>query len=142
MKTFACFCLVSAFAFCTISLCAAPQEIWSIGRPDESGTELGIFGKYREFSGNYPDDWRFFIGKSQSSEWPYVHPGPDDAWAGNKQHRLVIEFELASVPPGDCELVIDAVCAHAAAPDTRQYRDGLAPIAGSPLDERIYQPLK
>jgi quinol monooxygenase YgiN len=35
-----------------------------------------------------------------------------------------------------------AVSAHAAAPHTRQYRDGLAPIAGSPLDERIYQPLK
>jgi quinol monooxygenase YgiN len=28
---------------------------------------------------------------------------------------------------------------HAAAPHTRQYRDGLAPIAGSPLDERIYK---
>ena len=35
-----------------------------------------------------------------------------------------------------------AVSAHAAAPHTRQYRDGLAPIAGSPLDERIYQPVK
>ena len=35
-----------------------------------------------------------------------------------------------------------AVSAHAAATHTRQYRDGLAPIAGSPLDERIYQPLK
>jgi autoinducer 2-degrading protein len=32
-----------------------------------------------------------------------------------------------------------AVEAHAAAVHTRQYRDGLAPIAGSPLDERIYK---
>jgi quinol monooxygenase YgiN len=29
--------------------------------------------------------------------------------------------------------------AHAAATHTRQYRDGLGPIAGSPLDERIYE---
>ncbi len=29
--------------------------------------------------------------------------------------------------------------AHAAAAHTRQYRDGLAPISGSPLDERIYK---
>jgi len=32
-----------------------------------------------------------------------------------------------------------ALDAHAAATHTRQYRDGLAPIAGSPLDERIYK---
>ena len=32
-----------------------------------------------------------------------------------------------------------AVDAHAAAAHTRQYRDALGPIAGSPLDERIYE---
>jgi len=32
-----------------------------------------------------------------------------------------------------------ALDAHAAAASTRQYRDGLAPISGSPLDERIYK---
>jgi quinol monooxygenase YgiN len=32
-----------------------------------------------------------------------------------------------------------AVDAHAAAAQTKQYRDGLAPIAGSPLDERLYK---
>jgi quinol monooxygenase YgiN len=32
-----------------------------------------------------------------------------------------------------------ALDAHAAATHTRQYRDGVGPIAGSPLDERIYE---
>jgi quinol monooxygenase YgiN len=32
-----------------------------------------------------------------------------------------------------------ALDAHASATHTRQYRDGLAPISGSPLDERIYR---
>jgi len=32
-----------------------------------------------------------------------------------------------------------ALDAHAAASHTKQYRDGLAPIAGSPLDERLYK---
>jgi quinol monooxygenase YgiN len=32
-----------------------------------------------------------------------------------------------------------AVDAHATAAHTKQYRDGLAPIAGSPLDERLYK---
>jgi quinol monooxygenase YgiN len=34
-----------------------------------------------------------------------------------------------------------ALDSHAAATHTRQYRDGLAPISGSPLDERIYKVL-
>ena len=33
----------------------------------------------------------------------------------------------------------DALDAHAAAPHTRQYRDGLQPLIGSPLDERLYK---
>ena len=32
-----------------------------------------------------------------------------------------------------------AVDAHAAAAHTKEYRNGLAPIAGSPLDERFYK---
>ena len=32
-----------------------------------------------------------------------------------------------------------ALEAHAAAAHTKQYRDGLAPISGSPLDERVYK---
>jgi quinol monooxygenase YgiN len=34
-----------------------------------------------------------------------------------------------------------ALEAHSAAAHTRQYRDGIAPIAGSPLDQRIYKVL-
>jgi len=32
-----------------------------------------------------------------------------------------------------------ALDAHAAAPHTKQYRDGLQPMSGSPLDERLYK---
>ena len=32
-----------------------------------------------------------------------------------------------------------ALDAHAAAPHTKQYRDGLQPVSGSPLDERLYK---
>ena len=35
-----------------------------------------------------------------------------------------------------------ALDAHAAAAHTRQYRDGLGPIAGSPLDERLYKAIE
>ena len=34
-----------------------------------------------------------------------------------------------------------ALDAHAASPHTRQYRDTLQPMTGSPLDERVYKPI-
>jgi quinol monooxygenase YgiN len=34
-----------------------------------------------------------------------------------------------------------ALDAHVAAPHTRQYRDALQPMTGSPLDERVYKPI-
>ncbi|MBN1903145.1 hypothetical protein JW926_17620, partial [Candidatus Sumerlaeota bacterium] len=126
MKSSTRFTLIVALVLISISLYAAPQEVWIIGKPDQCGAELGIFGNYGEFSAKYPDNWRFIIGKSQTSDLPYVHPGPHDAWAGNKEHRLVIEFDMASVPTGDCELVIDAVCAHAAAPIIKAEINGIA----------------
>jgi quinol monooxygenase YgiN len=36
----------------------------------------------------------------------------------------------------------DALAAHAAAAHTRQYRDELQPLTGSPLDERVYVPIE
>ena len=35
-----------------------------------------------------------------------------------------------------------ALDAHAAAAHTRQYRDELQPMTGSPLDERVHKPLE
>jgi len=44
---------------------------------------------------------------------PYVLPGPADAWAGGKPHRVRVRF---TAPPGDHELLLKVADAHAQAP--------------------------
>ena len=48
--------------------------------------------------------------------FPFIHPGPVNAWAGHATHTFNIEFELADVPPGHCLLQIGLCCSSQAHP--------------------------
>lgn len=92
--------------------------IWQIGMKDSSAVEFALApGDYKEFL-NHDFGWedRFFlVGKSNPKEdFPYILPGPDDAWggtsrtAGIRTHVLNILFRMKSVPDrGDWKLIID-----------------------------------
>lgn len=92
--------------------------IWQIGMKDSSAVEFALApGDYKEFL-NHDFGWedRFFlVGKSNPEEdFPYILPGPDDAWggtsrtAGIRTHVLNILFRMKSVPDrGDWKLIID-----------------------------------
>jgi hypothetical protein len=72
-----------------------------------------------------PANWRgfthdavFIAGQSSAAaDWPYVHPGPDDNWAGRRIHTYRILFDLAAAPSGtDGELVLDLLDTHSNQP--------------------------
>ncbi len=72
-----------------------------------------------------PAGWRdfardavFVVGQSAAAtDWPYVHPGPDDSWAGRRAHTYRIVVDLASVPPAvDGELTIGMLDTHSSQP--------------------------
>ena len=63
-------------------LAAEPTALWQIGQRDTNTAEfaLGPAG-YRSFA----DDGFFIVGRSDArQDWPYVHPGPEDVWAGGR----------------------------------------------------------
>jgi hypothetical protein len=66
--------------------------LWQIGEPDNGIAEFALA----------PNG----VGRSTAkSNWPYCHPGPDDVWAGNKQHTFSILFGIKDlVKAGDCKL--------------------------------------
>jgi alpha-mannosidase len=90
---------------------AQDAPIVEIGRPGggNAGFALGPAG-WREFT----RDAVFIAGQSTTAtDWPYVHPGPDDAWAGRRSHTYRVVFDLASVPPSvDGELTLDLLDTH------------------------------
>ncbi|MFI5381432.1 MAG: polysaccharide lyase family protein [Tepidisphaerales bacterium] len=82
------------------------KTLFQIGKPDHSNAE---FAQAPADYSNVKQDGLFAIGQSDpKKDWPYVHPGPNDAWAGAKQHSFHILFDLKAVPAeGICKLTID-----------------------------------
>lgn len=89
--------------------------MWSIGTVDRdtSGFALapGNFAGFRE-------DGYFAVGLSDPArDWPYIHPGPDDSWGGNRRHTFTIEFGVKSIPSaGSATLEIFLVDTHSVGP--------------------------
>ncbi len=89
--------------------------LWQIGQPDDHNAEFDLApNRFNEFR----EDGFFVVGKSNPKrDWPFVHPGPGDAWAGGRSHTFNIVFGLKSVPSrGIFRLRLDFLDVHRAAP--------------------------
>ncbi len=91
------------------------QRLWTIGIEDNNNAEFLLTPNHY---GEYAEDGFFVVGQSETKRhWPYVHPGPDDAWAGGKSHTFGIAFGLKTAPQqGSCRLVFDLLDTQSAIP--------------------------
>ena len=111
-------------------------QLWAVGTQDRDDREFALApGDYRKFT----DDGFFVVGQSDPKrDWPYVHPGPDDAWAGSRQHSFTIVFGVrAAKLERECSLLFNLVDAHRGAPPLLEitvngagFRQKLKPGAG------------
>ncbi len=86
---------------------------------------------------DYARDAVFIVGQSAAAaDWPYVHPGPDDSWAGRRTHTYRIVVDLATVPPAvDGELTIDMLDTHSSQPPEIEFGVNGAAIGRESLPE-------
>ena len=107
-----------ALALCTTtSLTGAQKTLWQIGQFDTNNAEFALApGGYETFE----EDGRYIVGRSDSKvAWPYVHPGPEDAWAGAREHSFDVLFGVKQpVAEGACRLVVDLIDSHQSSPPT------------------------
>jgi len=106
---------------------AQGHVVWSLGEADNSAAEFALapsdYARFLEQDFGWEDRY-FLIGHSQiAKDWPYIMPGPADAWggtsgtAGRRTHVLNILFGLANVPAADdWKLVVDLVDTHPQGP--------------------------
>lgn len=89
--------------------------LWEIGRPDN---DIREFALAPDGYNGFADDAFFVAGKSDPrTAWPYIQPGPKDAWAGGKQHTFTVVFGLGAVPDGGVfRYTIDLVNTHHTVP--------------------------
>jgi len=100
---------------------AEPTCLWQIGALDgrPSGFALGEREEYSAFSKQFPNGVAFVIGNSDPARhFPYIHPGPMDAWAGSRSHGFRITFDLKGEPAGTYLLLVALCRSHYAYPPT------------------------
>jgi len=114
--------LLSIFALGGAAL-AQSRVIWEIGDGDNQASEFalapGDYARFLEKDFGWEDRY-FLIGRSQvAKDWPYIMPGPADAWggtsgtAGLRTHVLTVLFGLQAVPEdGDWKLIVDLLDTH------------------------------
>ena len=109
--------LVCLFTFNPIS--ASGKMLWQIGKSDNDTAEFALGrADSGQYSSKFPTDVLYIVGHSDLKQaFPYIQPGPADAWAGHKRHTFTIVFGAESAPAtGDCELLIDFVDTHSSQP--------------------------
>jgi hypothetical protein len=105
-----------------VQLSAQHHAVWQIGAKDKSAEELalGPFG-YKQYAtkfGQLPVIYE--VGKNKpQTDFPFILPGPDDAWAGNTSKQLYVRFGVKDLPENcTAKLELDFVEVHPYVPPT------------------------
>ncbi|MBC7330213.1 hypothetical protein H5T88_07650 [bacterium] len=105
--------LIALLAFAS----AFPSVVFQIGKPNSSYDEFAIAGNYSLYPTLFPNDPVFKIGSSvENKDFPYIHPGPADFWAGAKPHTFRIIFTLDHIPQPIIRLNLYLVNTHYSGP--------------------------
>ena len=84
MKQSCCLTLVLLTSLCSVRA-QEPGIVFQIGKPDGDYGEFAMAGNYARYSQQLPHDVNFVVGQSEANrDWPFIHPGPTDAWAGSR----------------------------------------------------------
>ena len=97
---------------------AAEEVVWQIGEPDGSYAEMAIARDYPAYEARFLAKPPVFeVGTSRPGEdWPFIHPGPVDSWAGGRVHPFAIRFSLPDEPRGRFTLRVDLADTHGLSP--------------------------
>lgn len=93
----------------------SPKVLWQIGKTDRNTAEFALApSSHRQFT----SDGFFIVGASDpAKDWPYVQPGPGDAWAGGRPHTYTVAFGMKEAGKADsCNLIIDLADTHNSIP--------------------------
>jgi alpha-mannosidase len=94
------------------------RVVWQVGKPDKSYDDLAIARNYPAFQERFRRQRLVFeIGRNVAArDWPFIQPGPEDAWGAGKEHPFTIRFVLSEAPRGLFTLRIDLTDAHSGRP--------------------------
>jgi alpha-mannosidase len=94
---------------------APARLLWQIG---QAGGNPAEFAATLDKGRRFLRDAFFVIGRSDAArDWPRIHPGPRDEWAGGRQHSFTVLFAVKDNPlRGSCRLRFKLAGAHPQSP--------------------------
>ena len=96
---------------------ARADEVWRLGVKDGDYREFAIAGDYPAYASAFHGRVSVDVRRPDAARlWPFIHPGPADAWAGSRKHRLELTFTMDAVSSGVCRLDIGLVNTHQRTP--------------------------
>jgi hypothetical protein len=110
-------CLIAVLV--GVAATASADTLWTIGKKDANYKEFAVAGHYADYAGRFANDVTYTIGKSKpDTDWPYIHPGPTDAWAGSKTHAFNVLFDVKKKAKTGYRLFVNLVDTQTGAPPT------------------------
>ncbi|MGK5531454.1 polysaccharide lyase family protein [Streptomyces sp. URMC 129] len=106
----------------TVASYATGRPLAVVGSFDHKGVEFALApnGNAR-YLATFPNgvDYRYGVSRPET-DWPYLHPGPADAWAGRRAHLFTLRFELDAAPDPAARIgfALWSTDAHATIPGT------------------------
>ena len=96
------------------------QQVAAVGDFDGKSLEFALAPDgFADYPDQFPDGVDFTVGVDDpGQDWPYLHPGEADAWAGSQSHELVFRFDLDAQPEDDLTLVMWLIDTHGSLPGT------------------------
>ena len=72
------------------------EVVWQIGQPDRAYGEFAVAANWGAFADQFNEPPVFVVGEDDpAKDWPFIHPGPVDQWAGARRHSFEIQFNLS-----------------------------------------------
>ena len=91
----------------------AKNLLFLIGTPDKHVAEFGLAVEgYAAFAKEFSDPVKYTVGRSKTTDWPFVHPAHRDGWAGGRAYTFQIDFESPANENRPTFLVIGIAGAH------------------------------
>lgn len=101
------------------SVTVSGGAVATVGTFDHKSLELALAPNgSAQYATRFPADVDFTYGTHTPANWSYIHPGPQDAWAGRRAHRFTFRFGLDVLPAAELWLAIWLIDTHATGPGT------------------------
>lgn len=95
---------------CAAQVGAVPSDaLFVVGTADARAAEFGLTHRgegYAAYPQLFAQPIVYRVGSSSPRDWPYIHPGPKDLWAGGREHEFTIHFTSAAPRPSPLFLVL------------------------------------